>query len=94
MYPGWKVYGLILLFKKIKKICTECVYRSPSAPSLNDCEIHLKIITDEMSSTVSSDLIIIRDFNFPLIEWVDGLGHVVSNNGDSPFVSCLSDNFF
>jgi hypothetical protein len=46
-----------------------------------------------MASMVSSDLIIIGDFNFPLIKWVDGLGHVVSSNGDSPFVSCLSDNF-
>ena len=80
-----------------KKVCIGCIYRSPSAPSLEECESSLKKIIDGMASlvsqTVASDLIIIGDFNFPSVEWVDGLGHPASGGGDSPFVSCLSDNF-
>ena len=66
MYPGWKVYGLILLFKKIKKSVLG-VYTEALVHRHNDYEIHLKSSIDEMASTVSSDLIIISDFNFTLI---------------------------
>ena len=63
----------------------------------DNCELYLKTINDEMASSVSpmvvSDLIIIGDSNLTLIEWVDGLGHAVLNNGDSSFVSYLSNNF-
>lgn len=63
-----------------KKVCIGCIYRSPSAPSLEECESSLKKIIDGMASlvsqTVASDLIIIGDFNFPLVEWVDRLGHL------------------
>jgi len=71
MYPGCKVYGLILLFKKNKKIHIGYVCKSPSAPSLDNCEISLKTIIDEMVPSVSpkfvSGLIIIGDFNLSLV---------------------------
>jgi len=80
-----------------KNLRLGCVYRSPSAPSLEDSELALKTIIDEMTSSISLpssfELIITGDFNFPAIEWVEGTGHISSNSRDSPFLSCLSNNF-
>jgi len=83
------------LQEKIIYIC--CVHRSPSAPSTDNREISLKTIIDEMASsaspTVVPDLIIIGDFNFPPVEWADGLSHVASSNEEPLLVSFLSDHF-
>ena len=46
-----------------------------------------------ISLPISSELIIIGDFYFPVIEWVEGTGHPLSHSRDSPFLSCLSNNF-
>ena len=50
-------------------------------------------MTSSISLPSSFELIITGDFNFPAIEWVEGTGHISSNSRDSPFLSCLSNNF-
>ena len=80
-----------------KKLRLGCVYRSLSASSLENNELALKTIIDGMPSSISlptsPQLIIIGDFSFPAIEWVEGTGHSSSNSRDSSFLSCLSNNF-
>ena len=67
-----------------KNLRLGCVYRSPSASSLEDSELDLKTIIDEMTSSISLpssfELIITGYFNFPAIEWVEGTGHFSSNS--------------
>ena len=50
-------------------------------------------MTSSISLPSSCELIITGDFYFPAIEWVEGIGHFSSNSRDSPFLSCLSNNF-
>ena len=50
--PWVESLWLDITLQENKKICIGCVYRSPSAPSLNGCEIHLKTIIDGIYSII------------------------------------------
>ena len=70
-----------------------CIYRSPSTRSTDDT-VKLTEVLNRAASASDTHLLIIGDFNFPRIEWKEGLGNIAgSNPNEDLFISCLNENF-
>ena len=77
--------------EKNSNVLFGCVYRSPSSSDENnrDLETMLRTITDMKTKNT----LIVGDFNYPTIDWMDCVSTDMNGSNSDQFMECLKDCF-